>query len=581
MTLRISLAGLLSAAFFFGLVAPSVAGATAIKEFPLPAGSDPLGITAGADGNLWFSNAGTTAAIGRITPAGSIKQFTQGLAGTGKPADIALGPDHNLWFTTVGGSPNAIGRVTTSGHITEFTAGLNPGASPSGITVGPDGNLWFLDDGSTKAIGRVKPNGTINEFVLADPLNSNLEDLTPGPDGSMWFTDRGNTKAIGRVKPNGAITEFAGALNQMNSQPNGITAGAGGNLWFTDEGSPGAVGRAAASNASSPTEFTTGLQSNSVPDGITTGAHGTVWFEDNYSGQRAIGRITATGAIKEFTQGLGSGLGDDITLGPDGNVWVEQSMPGGIARITPAGVITQFNSGLLPGAGGDGDQLTTGPDGNLWFTDRGASAIGRVSVQLRPAVKTEAASAISLSAATISGLVTPLGAPAKVALRYGKTRGLGSTAAAGTLSASADPQKVQAKLTRLPPSTVIYYRIVASNQFGSTTGRLRNFKTRPGHVRTATTGNQRITLVTPLLSTCSTKTLEVFLTRTRLSHGTKLRFISAAFFIGSARGGGTHRVPATRSLPIAGLSSGSHQLKVVLHYSRHTRHVLKTMFRAC
>ncbi len=578
--MRIGLRGFVSVAVIAAFVMPSAASATTIKEFPLSASSDPLGIAAGPDGNLWFTDGGTTSAIGRVTPAGVIKEFTGPFKSTGKPADITLGPDGNMWFTTTGSPANAIGKVTPSGQVTEYQTGLNPSSAPSAITVGPDGNLWFLDNGVTQAIGRVKTDGTINEFPVPD-LSANLEDLTAGPDGNMWFTDRGNTRGIGRVTPSGMITEFTGTLNQIDSQPNGITAGADGNLWFTDEGSPTAVGRATASATSTLTEFMGGLQTGAQPDGITAGADGNVWFEDNYSGQRAVGQIKPSGAIHEFTKGLGTGTQDDITLGPDGNVWIEQSTPGGVARITPAGTITQFTKGLLPGAGADGDQLATGPDGNLWFTDRGAKAIARVSLELPPTARTGSTSKLSFGTVTLAGSVTPLGASAKVKFEYGKSRKLGSTAGAMTAQASTNAVAVQAVLARLPPSTVIYYRVVASNPFGTATGQTRSFRTKAGHVTKATLGNRRITLVTPGTASCVSTTLYAFLSSAHRSHGKKLRFTGATFYLGSKKRATARRLPAAVGLALAGVKAGSKQLKVVVRYSGGRSKTFKARFRVC
>src|SRR5712691_6897428 len=56
-----------------------------------------------------------------------------------QPLYITAGPDGNLWFTDYG--QIAIGRITTSGAITEFP--IPQGSQPEGITLGPDGNLWF------------------------------------------------------------------------------------------------------------------------------------------------------------------------------------------------------------------------------------------------------------------------------------------------------------------------------------------------------------------------------------------------------------------------------------------------------
>ena len=70
-----------------------------------------------------------------------------------EPAGITAGPDGNVWFTEFGG--NRIGRITADGTISEFpvptaAAGLND------ITLGPDGNLWFAES-TAGQIGRLRP----------------------------------------------------------------------------------------------------------------------------------------------------------------------------------------------------------------------------------------------------------------------------------------------------------------------------------------------------------------------------------------------------------------------------------------
>ena len=96
---------------------PALATGGSITEFPIKTtGSDPLGITSGPDGNLWFTEgaADTTDTIGRLTPAGSFTAFplpTDGSDGS-RPRSITAGPDGNLWFTEE--LAGEIGRITTS-----------------------------------------------------------------------------------------------------------------------------------------------------------------------------------------------------------------------------------------------------------------------------------------------------------------------------------------------------------------------------------------------------------------------------------------------------------------------------------
>ncbi len=49
--------------------------------------------------------------IGRITPSGIVTEFSAGISTNAAPFGITAGPDGNLWFTELGGS--RIGRITT------------------------------------------------------------------------------------------------------------------------------------------------------------------------------------------------------------------------------------------------------------------------------------------------------------------------------------------------------------------------------------------------------------------------------------------------------------------------------------
>ena len=173
--------------------------------------ASPQAITAGPDGNLWFTEfigalsttagsgvsvvPGSLSAIGRITPTGTVTEFTSGITAGAVPIGIAAGPDGNVWFTEWSG--NRIGRITPTGMVTEFTSGITASAGLSGIAAGPDGNLWFTEE-TNSAIGRITPTGTVTEFTTGifgfDP-----QVITAGPDGNMWFTDEDN--AIGRIVP--------------------------------------------------------------------------------------------------------------------------------------------------------------------------------------------------------------------------------------------------------------------------------------------------------------------------------------------------------------------------------------------
>jgi hypothetical protein len=74
---------------------------------------------------------------------------------TSYPAGITAGPDGNLWFTEGGG--NQIGQITPDGRVTEFPV-PTPSSFPYGIMAGPDGNLWFTEFGANQ-VGRFVNDG--------------------------------------------------------------------------------------------------------------------------------------------------------------------------------------------------------------------------------------------------------------------------------------------------------------------------------------------------------------------------------------------------------------------------------------
>jgi streptogramin lyase len=109
-----------------------------------------------------FACAVLTALLSSSARAQVVTEFSAGISPGAVPYVITAGPDGNLWFTENGG--NRIGRITPpTGFVTEFSAGISPGAGLYGITAGPDGNLWFTESTGNR-IGRIMPAGTVTEF---------------------------------------------------------------------------------------------------------------------------------------------------------------------------------------------------------------------------------------------------------------------------------------------------------------------------------------------------------------------------------------------------------------------------------
>jgi hypothetical protein len=161
----------------------------------------------------------------------------------------------------------------------------------------------------------------------------------------------------------------------------GIAAGADGNLWFVD-GGRGKVGRITLSGAITEFDLPTVVGG---PYGITAGPDGNLWVTTNALGQGRqdwILRISADGAVSRFQAGTGSGNSgtgpQDITSGPDGNLWFTEFWSNRIGRMTPAGALTEFP---IPTADSGPRGIVSGPDGNVWFVESSFNhtAIARIT----------------------------------------------------------------------------------------------------------------------------------------------------------------------------------------------------------
>ncbi len=184
-------------------------------------------ITAGPDGNLWFTeaNARNGNKIGRITTGGSITEFSL-LTAAAQPLFIVTGPDGNLWFTEE--NANQVGRITPTGTITEFPIGANKFPGP--ITVGPDHRLWFLENTATGAVGVMNTSGVLlSEHPVT--FTSFPEGLVAGSDGALWLAQF-YPNGIARVTTTGAVSQLA--LPVTNAGPNALAVGSDGKLWVVD-----------------------------------------------------------------------------------------------------------------------------------------------------------------------------------------------------------------------------------------------------------------------------------------------------------------------------------------------------------
>jgi virginiamycin B lyase len=271
-----------------------------LTDFALPAMSAPMQITAGPDGNVWFTERAANR-IGRLTPTGTLTHFDLPTAGT-LPGDITTHPDGGMWFTQAG-TPK-LGRITSAGAIREFP--IPSGVPAVSLAGGPDGNIWFA---RSRKLGRATNTGVITEFTMP----AELRHICAGPADTVWFT---TDRYIGRyVISTGRLTPFP----LLGEDPQGITLGPDGALWITIPA--GKIARMTSDGASTVYALAE-LGAGRTPELITAGTDGALWFTSSATG--TIGRISVAGVLSEFlTPSDSQPLG--ITTGPDGALWYTDS----------------------------------------------------------------------------------------------------------------------------------------------------------------------------------------------------------------------------------------------------------------
>ena len=327
------------------------------SEFPLATpGATPLGIAAGSDGALWFT------------------EYVPG-NGTAVPA------------------ASKIGRIAANGTIREFALPSDASA-PDGIVAGPDGALWFVETGSQK-IGRITTDGAISEFAIPFPTNAipQAGTITMGSDGALWFPEGyiravgvgAGTAVIGRIATDGTVTSFT--IDQ-GGIPFAIAAGSDGALWFLGSACCG-VHYAGLFHLTTDGIGKSVTSSSLSLDGITAGPDGALWL----GGEEAITRVSISGNVRTFNGQSGTG----IATGPDGAIWFGQGIDltnptGAIGRITTTGTTTSFplpaptapvNTSANPVMG-----IIAGPDAAMWFTlapVSGESTVGSIGRVTTPA----------------------------------------------------------------------------------------------------------------------------------------------------------------------------------------------------
>jgi streptogramin lyase len=266
--------------------------------------------------------------------------------------------------------------------IAEFPVPL-AGDDLSAIATGPDGNMWFVEQHGR--VGKITSSGAVTEYTLPGYTTSGFgpvpENITAGSDGNMWFTEAA-AGDIGRITPAGSVTLYPSTSNNVPTGPDSIALGNDGAVWFAEDGQLGdSIGKITASGA---------VTQYSLPEGkgvqhVAVGPDGNIWFSTSTANPTTgafiaayFGEITPQGVVTEY-EIPDQSVPEDFATGPDGNIWFidNTGYPGQIAKYVPSsGAITAYP---VPTSGAELDSLANGPDGNIWFTESNEDNVGEIT----------------------------------------------------------------------------------------------------------------------------------------------------------------------------------------------------------
>jgi virginiamycin B lyase len=265
----------------------SITTGGAIHEYALSSGSDAYDITAGSDGNVWFTQTNDNY-VTHFSPSNPASQTWHVLPTAGSyPAGIASGAsDGNVWFAANG--INQVGVISTSSYaITQLNPPVNAcGVSVEAFALANDGHLWFTES-FNGYVGRINPGSplsatTFTEYSIDTALGGSPGcgyprlGITALPDSSLWMSGLSN------------LVRFP-----LPSGPPALVAGTPSTGWAP----------------------------------MTAGSDGHVWL----AAIAGVQRVSASGTVQSF----GTNPASFITPGPDGNIWFTETSVNKIGRIIP------------------------------------------------------------------------------------------------------------------------------------------------------------------------------------------------------------------------------------------------------
>ena len=457
-----------------------------------------------SDGSLDIADF-TCNCIREVTPDGSIHTFASSIA---TPLGVGFDTAGNLYVAAVDGQQ--IIRLARDGSRSVYAGTGVAGYSgdggqasaaqlhtPHGLAIGVDGSVYFSDRTNSR-VRAISPQGVISTYAgngtagfagdggaaTAAEINY-VEAVAIGSHGDLYIADALNNRVREIVAPPPQVA--------INSRPQATITATSATLGYDESGG-------------APVETTTCmLDSDPVAcsdtaahlTGLSLGTHSFTVTVTSASGKSATDSATWT-VVSAPSVRITGPPGDVVDAGTTIVIGYDESAGGPVAGTTcvidGSPLTCSATSASLSDLAIGSHTFTvtaTGPDATS------LSASTTFTVGLGPTVADERADVKNTHSVLLSGAASPGGLDTSYYFEYGLDASYGHVTAPGYTGRGTGAVVLTASLENLNANTVYHFRLVVSNDLGSSEGPDFTFLT-PPQPPTTLPGKPTVTIGTPV-----------------------------------------------------------------------------------
>jgi 6-phosphogluconolactonase (cycloisomerase 2 family) len=452
-------------------------GTLSPKTPPTVAVTRPVGAAVSPDGKSAYFTSQTSSLIAQfdIAADGTLSPKTPAtIAAPANQGDIVVNAASTRAYAgNTGGtvSQYAIAADGTLSSLTPATV-MSGGNQSTGLGLSPDGSHLYVANRGANSVSWMAIGSGDGTLTLAGTIAAQAQpnDVTLSPDGHSAYAANQNGAANSlsqyTVAADGSLTSKLPAVIASPTTPKTIVFSSDGtNAYvphqnsadvgmFTVAGDGTLTAKSPATVASATGAFAAvysdGPPVTTSPPSATTGAASAI----TDTGATVAGTVNAHGVATNYTfeYGTSTSFGAISPISSAGSASTDVAQTADLTGLSPN--TTYYYRLVASSSAGD--------------------AVGTVHT-----FKTTA---------TLHGQVNPSGQQTAFTFEYGTTTSFGAITTVVALDDADVLEPVTATLTGLAPDTTYYYRVVAANATGTTSGAVLRFSTGPGGLPAVTTG---------------------------------------------------------------------------------------------